>query len=31
MSGFAPVKWLGSYDMRAVRGAKPNAAPGPRT
>ena len=28
MAGFAPVKWIGSYDMRAVRGAKPNAAAG---
>ncbi|MGE6494096.1 acyl-CoA thioesterase [Cupriavidus metallidurans] len=28
MSGFAPVKWLGSYDIRAVRGAKPTTAPG---
>ena len=28
MSAFAPVKWIGSYDMRAVRGAKPNVAAG---
>ena len=28
MGGFAPVKWLGSYDMRAVRGAKPTTEPG---
>ncbi|WP_423195115.1 MULTISPECIES: acyl-CoA thioesterase [unclassified Cupriavidus] len=28
MGGFAPVRWLSAYDMRAVRGAKPTAAPG---
>ena len=28
MGGFAPVRWIGSYDMRAVRGAKPSAEAG---
>ena len=28
MSGFAPVRWLKSYDMRPVRGAKPTAEAG---
>ncbi|CAG9175794.1 acyl-CoA thioesterase II [Cupriavidus respiraculi] len=27
-AGFAPVRWLGAYDMRPVRGAKPSAEPG---
>ena len=28
MGGFAPVRWLKSYDMRPVRGAKPTAEAG---
>lgn len=27
-TGFAPVRWLKSYEMRPVRGAKPDAPPG---
>ncbi|CAG9175943.1 acyl-CoA thioesterase [Cupriavidus pampae] len=28
IKGFAPVKWLSAYDIRAVRGAKPGTTPG---
>ncbi|QYY31812.1 thioesterase family protein [Cupriavidus pinatubonensis] len=28
MAGFAPVRWLKSYDMRPFRGAKPTTEPG---